>query len=104
MALEKLSDTDKERWQSLASRWLIKKDNTTTHNAVGWLLRKWVISPPEILEARKIVPKRHWLVNSAGMTMLRMMLGSFHQLAESNKEQQARDVEFNEIFGSLIER
>jgi len=32
------------------------------------------------------------------MTMLRMMLGSFHQLAESNKEQQARDVEFNEDF------
>lgn len=53
---------------------------------------------PEIPEAKKIVPERHWFVNSAGMTMLRMKLGSFHQLAESNAERQARDVEIKEEF------
>ena len=44
IAVDILIDTDKERWQSLASRWFVEKGDTTSHSAAGWLLRRWRIS------------------------------------------------------------
>ena len=36
IAVDKLSDGDKERWQTLASRWFVEKGDTTTHRPVGF--------------------------------------------------------------------
>jgi serine/threonine protein kinase/tetratricopeptide (TPR) repeat protein len=72
IAVDKLSDTDKERWQSLASRWFVEKGDTTTHSATGWLLRRWGIAEPKAPDRDKIVSQRDWFVNSVGATMLRM--------------------------------
>jgi serine/threonine protein kinase len=72
IAVDKLLDTDKERWQSLASSWFVEKGDTTTHSAAGWLLRQWGIPEPVAPERDKIVPQRDWFVNSVGVTMLKI--------------------------------
>ena len=76
IAVDKLSDADKELWQSLASRWFIEKGDTTTHSATGWLLRRWGIAEPKAPERDKIVPQRDWFVNSVGATMLKIRSNS----------------------------
>ncbi len=72
IAVDKLSDTDKERWQSLATRWFVEKGDTATHSAAGWLLRRWGIAEPKAPDRDKIVSQRDWFVNSVGATMLKM--------------------------------
>ena len=72
IAVDKLNEADKERWQSLASRWFVEKGDTTTHSAAGWLLRSWGIAEPKAPERDKIVPQRDWFVNSVGATMLKI--------------------------------
>ncbi|MEQ1827567.1 MAG: formylglycine-generating enzyme family protein, partial [Pirellula sp.] len=76
LAVDKLSDTDKERWQSLASRWFVENGDTTTHSAAGWLLRRWGLPEPKVTGSDKIVPIRDWFVNSVGATMLKMRANS----------------------------
>ena len=70
--VDKLSDTDKERWQSLASGWFVEKGDTTTHSAAGWLLRGWGIAEPKAPDRDNIVSQRDWFVNSVGATMLKI--------------------------------
>ncbi|MEI8213100.1 MAG: protein kinase [Planctomycetota bacterium] len=72
IAVDKLSDADKEHWQSLASRWFVEKGDTTTHSAAGWLLRRWGIAEPKAPDRDKIVPEQNWFVNSVGATMLKI--------------------------------
>ncbi len=70
--VDKLSDTDKEFWQGLASRWFVEKGDTTTHSAAGWLLRRWGIAEPKVPDQDKIVSNRDWFINSVGTTMLKI--------------------------------
>ena len=72
IAVEKLAETDRERWQTLASRWFVEKADTSTHSAAGWLLRRWGFPEPKAPERDKIVSHRDWFVNSVGATMLKI--------------------------------
>ncbi len=72
IAVDKLNDGDKVRWQSLASRWFVEKGDTTTHSAAGWLLRRWGIVEPKASESDKLVSNRDWFVNSVGATMVKI--------------------------------
>ena len=76
IAVDKLIDTDKEHWQSLASRWFVEKGDTTTHSAAGWLLRRWGIAEPKAPDGDKIIAQRDWFVNSVGATMLKIRSNS----------------------------
>ncbi len=96
--VSRLSPDEKQAFETIAKRWYRDKSDKSTHSASGWLLQKWGTSLSELPDAKKILPERQWFVNSAGMTMLRMMPESFHQLAESNDEAKDRDVEIKEEF------
>ena len=70
--LDKLSDTDRDLWQKLAARWVVEKEDTGTHSAAKWLLRRWGIARPEAPASNQVVSNRDWFVNSQGITMLKM--------------------------------
>lgn len=96
--LSRIAPEEKQALESIVVQWYRGKSDSPTHSAAGWMLRKWGISPPEIPVASTIAPGQQWIVNSSGMTMLRILPGTFHQLAISNDAETECDVEIKNAF------
>lgn len=95
---EQLSSGEKDAWQALAECWYLSQPDSSTHSASAWLLRQWNLQVPKIPADRGRVTDRDWYVNSQGQTLLRMLPGTFRELAESHAKKQDRDVKIAESF------
>lgn len=78
---------NREPWISLASEWYTDASDTTTHSAAEWLLRRWDAELPNLTASDETLDEKEWCVNSLGMTLLRMPVGTF-TMGESDKSLQ----------------
>jgi formylglycine-generating enzyme required for sulfatase activity len=64
-------------WKPVISRWYETAPDNVTHSAANWALRQWNVALPPIPSTTEPVERRHWYVNSLGMSMLRIEPGTF---------------------------
>jgi serine/threonine protein kinase/formylglycine-generating enzyme required for sulfatase activity len=76
ISAEKIIDADRELWKSLALKWFVEQNDTSTHSASGWLLRRWGLTAPAMVNGNKVISGRKWFVNTVGITMLQMDPGT----------------------------
>ena len=67
----------KSKWVQMLSKWYRTHSDTSTHSAAGWALRQWKVEPPEIPPSKPHVVNGNWFVNTVGMTMLKIPVGTF---------------------------
>lgn len=72
--VERISAQEKDLTAELANNWYRLSDSST-HCAVGWLLREWQLPEPTVTDATKEVDGRNWFVNSQGSTFVRINPG-----------------------------
>jgi hypothetical protein len=71
---ERISAKEKVLTAELANNWYRLPDSST-HCAVGWLLREWQLPEPTVTDATKEVDGRNWFINSQGSTFVRINTG-----------------------------
>jgi hypothetical protein len=77
------SADDRQTWQKLLSDWYQRQPDAGTHSAAGWAMREWDLEVPTIAASEQPNRNRCWYVNSVGMTMLELPVGSFVRQAQS---------------------
>ncbi len=75
--LERLTDAEREAWKPVLTQLYGTASDGATHSAAGWALRQWGIQVPALPATRQPTDGRQWLVNSAGMTLLKINPGTF---------------------------
>jgi tetratricopeptide (TPR) repeat protein len=76
ISVKQISTDDKTRIAELATQWYSLPDSST-HNAVAWLMREWEIPEPTIADAKQMVDGRNWFVNSQGVTFVKITPPAF---------------------------
>jgi serine/threonine protein kinase/formylglycine-generating enzyme required for sulfatase activity len=74
--VKQISSNDKNRMAELATKWYSLPDSST-HSAVAWLMRQWEIPEPSLPDAKQMVDRRDWFVNSQGVTFVRITPPAF---------------------------
>jgi serine/threonine protein kinase/formylglycine-generating enzyme required for sulfatase activity/tetratricopeptide (TPR) repeat protein len=75
--LERLTASEIAAWSPVLAQGVQSAPDSATHSAAGWALRKWNSDLPLAPEAD--VPRHHrqWVVNSLGLTLLKIEPGEF---------------------------
>jgi serine/threonine protein kinase/formylglycine-generating enzyme required for sulfatase activity len=75
--LEQLTEEERKAWNSVFLEWYKTASDGGTHGAAGWALRHWGMDAPPLPETSQPSEARQWLVNSLGMTLLKINPGVF---------------------------
>ena len=75
--LGQLTDAEREAWKPVLAQWYETASDGGTHSAAGWALRQWGIEAPALSATSQPSEGRQWLVNSLGMTLLKINPGVF---------------------------
>ena len=75
--LGQLTDAEREAWKPVLTQWYETASDGGTHSAAGWALRQWGIEAPALPATSQPSEGRQWLVNSLGMTLLKINPGVF---------------------------
>ncbi len=75
--LGQLTDAERKAWEPVLTEWYETASDGGTHSAAGWALRRWVIEAPAPPATSQPSEGRQWLVNSLGMTLLKINPGVF---------------------------
>ena len=77
IALRQLTDAERAAWKPLLTQWYETASEGGTHSAAGWALRNWGIEVPALSATSQPTEGRQWLINSLGMTLLKVNPGEF---------------------------
>jgi formylglycine-generating enzyme required for sulfatase activity len=77
IALERLTEREREAWKPVLTHWYETASEGGTHSAAGWALRQWRIAEPATSPTNQPSEDRLWFVNSLGMTLLKINPGVF---------------------------
>ncbi len=72
-----LTDAERKAWKPVLTQWYETASDGVTHSAAGWALRQWGIEAPALSATSQPSEGRQWLVNSLGMTLLKINPGVF---------------------------
>ena len=72
-----LTEAEREAWKPVLTQWYETASDGGTHSAAGWALRQWGIEAPALPATSQPSEGRQWLVNSLGMTLLKINPGEF---------------------------
>ena len=72
-----LTDAERKAWKPVLTQWYETASDGGTHSAAGWALRQWGIEAPALPATSQPSEGRQWLVNSLGMTLLKINPGVF---------------------------
>ncbi len=72
-----LTDAERKAWKPVLTQWYETASDAGTHSAAGWALRQWGIEAPAVPASSQPSEGRQWLVNSLGMTLLKINPGVF---------------------------
>ena len=72
-----MTDAEREAWKPVLTQWYETASDGGTHSAAGWALRQWGIEAPALPATSQPSEGRQWLVNSLGMTLLKINPGVF---------------------------
>ncbi len=75
--LGQLTEAELKPWKSVFTQWYQTASDGGTHSAAGWALRQWGIEAPALPATSQPTEGRQWLVNSLGMTLLKINPGVF---------------------------
>jgi serine/threonine protein kinase/formylglycine-generating enzyme required for sulfatase activity len=75
--LRQLTDAEREAWTPVLTEWHETASDSGTYSAAGWALRQWNIEAPAPSASSQPTEGRQWLVNSLGMTLLKINPGVF---------------------------
>ena len=64
-------------WKPLLTQWYETASEGGTHSAAGWALPNWGIEVPALSATSQPTEGRQWLINSLGMTLLKVNPGEF---------------------------
>lgn len=73
----RLSSEEKLAWRLLAVEWFKTRPDAVMHSACDWLLRQWNVPLPSMTASTRFPDSKDWIVNSQGLTLLRIPAGSF---------------------------
>jgi serine/threonine protein kinase/formylglycine-generating enzyme required for sulfatase activity len=85
---QKITAEQRKLWESILTNWHQHQNDTGTHSASGWALRKWGLPLPTLTaglssEVATSDRVRQWRVNSLGLTTLRIPAGEVKGEGES---------------------
>ena len=72
-----LTEAERKAWKPVITQWYETAPDGGTHSAVGWALRRWGIEAPALPATSQPSEGREWVVNSLGMTLLKINPGAF---------------------------
>ena len=72
-----LTEAERKAWKPVLTQWYETASDGGTHSAAGWALRQWGIEAPALPATSQPSEGRQWLVNSLGMTLLKINPGVF---------------------------
>jgi formylglycine-generating enzyme required for sulfatase activity len=72
-----LTEAERKAWKRVLTQRYETAPDGGTHSAAGWALRQWGIAAPALPATSQPSEGRHWLVNSLGMTLLKINPGEF---------------------------
>ncbi len=72
-----LTDAETKAWKPVLTQWYETASDGVTHSAAGWALRQWGFEAPVLSATSQPSEGRQWLVNSLGMTLLKINPGVF---------------------------
>jgi formylglycine-generating enzyme required for sulfatase activity len=72
-----LTEAECNAWKPALTHWYETASDGGTHSAASWALRKWRIDAPALPTTSQPSEGRQWLVNSVGMTLLKINPGVF---------------------------
>ena len=75
--LGQLTEAERKAWKPVLTQWYETASDGGTHSAAGWALRQWGIEAPALSATSQPSEGRQWLVNSLGMTLLKINPGVF---------------------------
>ena len=75
--LGQLTEAERKAWKPVLTQWYETASDGGTHSAAGWALRQWGIEAPALPATSQPSEGRQWLVNSLGMTLLKINPGVF---------------------------
>ncbi len=75
--LGQLTEEEGEAWKHVLTQWYETASDGATHGAAGWALRTWGVDAPALPATSEPSEGRQWLVNSLGMTLLKINPGVF---------------------------
>ncbi len=86
--LGQLTGAEREAWKPVLTEWYETGSDGGTHSAAGWALRQWGIEAPALPATSQPSEGRQWLVNSLGMTLLKINPGEFvRKVTPQSKDQ-----------------
>jgi formylglycine-generating enzyme required for sulfatase activity len=88
--LGQLTDAEREAWTPVLTQWYETASDGGTHSAAGWALRQWGIAAPAVSPTSQPSDGRLWLVNSLGMTLLKINPGGFVRKDEAPESKDQR--------------
>jgi serine/threonine protein kinase/formylglycine-generating enzyme required for sulfatase activity len=75
--LGQATEAERNAWKPVLTQWYETASDSATHCAAGWALRQWNIEAPALPATSQPSEGRQWLVNSLGMTLLKINPGEF---------------------------
>jgi formylglycine-generating enzyme required for sulfatase activity len=72
-----LTGAERNAWKPVLTQWYETALDGGTHSAAGWALRQWGVEVPAVSATSQPSQGRQWLVNSLGMTLLKINPGVF---------------------------
>ena len=88
--LGQLTEAERNAWKPVLTQWYETASDGGTHSAAGWALRQWGIEAPALPATSEPSEGRQWLVNSLGMTLLKINPGVFVRKDETPLRQKSR--------------
>ena len=79
-----VSVNSKAAWHPLLCRWYVQTENSSLHASAEWLLRTWQLDIPAVSDHDGSPKDRGWTINSAGITLVKVPLGSFERRCGHN--------------------
>jgi len=77
IAKGQVTEAESAAWKPVLTQWYETASDGVTHSAAGWALRQWGIEAAALPATSQLSEGRQWLVNSLGMTLLKMDPGEF---------------------------
>ena len=72
-----LTEAERAAWKPVLTQWYETASDGGTHSAAGWALRQWGIEAPALSATSQPSEGRQRVVNSLGMTLLKIKPGVF---------------------------
>jgi len=93
-----LTDAERDAWKPVLTQWYETASDGVTHSAAGWASRQWGIEAPALPATSQPSDGRQWLVNSLGMTLLKMNPGVFVRKDQNATEAKEQTVQLTRAF------